>query len=113
MNIPFRVKKLTDTAKIPTKENDGDLWDLYTDEEVNVVSLTTLINSVMPGMIPISYEKFAQNVKKIIKEHDEKESEEFLKALKDEVGKHEKELENINKELTNAKAKLKDYYKKT
>ena len=32
MNIPFRVKKLTDTAKIPTKENDGDLWDLYADD---------------------------------------------------------------------------------
>ena len=32
MNIPFRVKKLTDTAKIPTQENKGDLWDLYADD---------------------------------------------------------------------------------
>ena len=32
MNIPFRVKKLTDTAKAPTKENEGDLWDLYADD---------------------------------------------------------------------------------
>ena len=31
MNIPFRVKTLTDTAKAPTKENEGDLWDLYAD----------------------------------------------------------------------------------
>jgi len=32
MNIPFRVKTLTKTAKIPTQENGGDLWDLYADD---------------------------------------------------------------------------------
>ena len=32
MTIPFRVKKLTKTAKAPTKENSGDLWDLYADD---------------------------------------------------------------------------------
>jgi len=31
MNIPFRVKTLTNTAKVPTQENQGDLWDLYAD----------------------------------------------------------------------------------
>ena len=31
MNIPFKVKLLTDTAKAPTQENEGDLWDLYAD----------------------------------------------------------------------------------
>lgn len=31
MTIPFRVKKLTETAKEPTRENPGDLWDLYAD----------------------------------------------------------------------------------
>ena len=31
MNIPFRVKTLTKTAKAPTQENQGDLWDLYAD----------------------------------------------------------------------------------
>lgn len=30
--IPFRVKKLTKTAKAPTRENAGDLWDLYADD---------------------------------------------------------------------------------
>lgn len=30
--IPFRVKKLTKTAKAPTQENAGDLWDLYADD---------------------------------------------------------------------------------
>jgi len=30
--IPFRVKKLTKTAKAPTQENAGDLWDLYVDD---------------------------------------------------------------------------------
>jgi dUTP pyrophosphatase len=28
-NIPFRIKRLTNDTKIPTKENEGDLWDLY------------------------------------------------------------------------------------
>ena len=32
MNIPFRVKTLTKTAKVPTQENQGDLWDLYADD---------------------------------------------------------------------------------
>lgn len=32
MNIPFKVKLLTDTAKAPTQENEGDLWDLYADD---------------------------------------------------------------------------------
>jgi dUTPase len=29
--IEFRVKKLTETAKLPTRENEGGLWDLYAD----------------------------------------------------------------------------------
>ena len=29
--IPFKVKLLTKTAKAPTQENAGDLWDLYAD----------------------------------------------------------------------------------
>ena len=32
MNIPFKVKLLTDTAKAPAKENQGDLWDIYADD---------------------------------------------------------------------------------
>lgn len=32
MTIPFRVKLLTKTAKKPTRENAGDLWDLYADD---------------------------------------------------------------------------------
>lgn len=32
MDIPFRVKLLTKTAKKPTRENAGDLWDLYADD---------------------------------------------------------------------------------
>lgn len=31
MTIPFRIKLLTDTAKAPTQENKGDLWDIYAD----------------------------------------------------------------------------------
>lgn len=42
MTIPFRVKKLTETAKVPTQENPGDLWDLYADnfKSINPDSLT-------------------------------------------------------------------------
>lgn len=32
MTIPFNVKLLTKTAKAPTQENPGDLWDLYADD---------------------------------------------------------------------------------
>lgn len=32
MNIPFRVKLLTETAKAPERANDGDLWDLFADD---------------------------------------------------------------------------------
>jgi len=30
--IPFRATRLTETAKLPTKENEGDLWDLYAND---------------------------------------------------------------------------------
>jgi len=32
MNIPFRVKKLTKTAKAPHRNCESDLWDLYADD---------------------------------------------------------------------------------
>lgn len=32
MNIPFRVKKLTTTAKLPEQANMGDLYDLFADD---------------------------------------------------------------------------------
>lgn len=32
MNIPFKVKLLTETAKAPERANDGDLWDLFADD---------------------------------------------------------------------------------
>lgn len=35
MTIPFRIKLLTKTAKAPTQENKGDLWDLYADDFCN------------------------------------------------------------------------------
>lgn len=32
MTIPFRVKRLTDTAKLPSRDCEGDLWDIYADD---------------------------------------------------------------------------------
>lgn len=32
MTIPFRVKKLTETAKEPHRNRESDLWDLYADD---------------------------------------------------------------------------------
>ena len=42
MKIPFRIKLLTPTAKKPTQENEGDLWDLYADDfkSINLNRLT-------------------------------------------------------------------------
>jgi len=30
--IPFKVKKLTETAKLPERNAEGDLWDLFADD---------------------------------------------------------------------------------
>jgi dUTPase len=30
--IPFKIKKLTNTARLPHREDKGDLWDLFADE---------------------------------------------------------------------------------
>ena len=41
MIIPFKIKKLTSTAKVPTQENAGDLWDLYADDFHNASGNST------------------------------------------------------------------------
>lgn len=40
MNIPFRVKLLTETAKAPVKANEGDLWDLFADSFESIIDNT-------------------------------------------------------------------------
>ena len=40
MNIPFRVKLLTETAKAPEKANEGDLWDLFADSYESIIDNT-------------------------------------------------------------------------
>lgn len=34
--IPFKVKQLTNTAKLPEQANKGDLWDLFADDFNNL-----------------------------------------------------------------------------
>lgn len=43
MNIPFKVKKLTKTAKLPERSNEGDLYDLFADEFTDRNSNYTMI----------------------------------------------------------------------
>ena len=45
MNIPFRVKTLTKTAKVPTQENKSDLWDLYADDFCSKYTRDSSLNS--------------------------------------------------------------------
>ena len=40
MNIPFRVKLLTETAKAPEQANKGDLWDLFADSYESIIDNT-------------------------------------------------------------------------
>lgn len=42
MNIPFKVKLLTETAKAPHRNCESDLWDLFADDftEINLNNLT-------------------------------------------------------------------------
>lgn len=40
MNIPFRVKLLTETAKAPEQANKGDLWDLFADSFESIIDNT-------------------------------------------------------------------------
>lgn len=35
MNIPFKVKLLTETAKAPEQANEGDLWDIFADNFIS------------------------------------------------------------------------------
>ena len=54
--MKFRVKLLTKTAKKPTKENPGDLWDLYVDnfcgnflKDIDIPEITSDQYILKPG----------------------------------------------------------------
>lgn len=48
---------LTDTAKEPTQEHDGDLWDIYADEDMLIVSgESKLVSTGLAYSIPYGYQ---------------------------------------------------------
>ena len=51
MNIPFRVKLLTETAKAPEQANKGDLWDLFADSYESIIDNTWSIEILPQGRI--------------------------------------------------------------
>ena len=52
----FEVKKLTESASIPTKDQDDAGWDLYTDEAVTIpAGATALISTGIAMAIPKGY----------------------------------------------------------
>ena len=51
MNIPFRVKLLTETAKAPEQANKGDLWDLFADSFESIIDNTWSIEILPQGRI--------------------------------------------------------------
>ena len=53
----FEVKRLSDSARLPTKGNDGDAgWDLYTNESVTIpAGATVLVSTGIAMAIPKGY----------------------------------------------------------
>ena len=52
----FEVKKLSESANIPTKDKDDAGWDLYTDEDVTIpAGATTLVSTGVAMAIPKGY----------------------------------------------------------
>ncbi len=59
MTIPFRVKKLTETAKLPEQANEGDLFDLFANDFcVENIKEYTPINRGLDGNFQGDYEEY-------------------------------------------------------
>lgn len=75
--IPFRVKKLTETAKPPHRNCESDLWDIYVDDFcVKKICEYTPINQGLDGHFQGNYEEY----------HCEKWHQDFV----EKVGKYNK-----------------------
>ena len=55
--IKLGIKLLTPTAKVPTRAHQGDLWDIYADEEVLIVGgESKLVSTGIAFQIPKGYQ---------------------------------------------------------
>ena len=53
--LTLKIKLLTPTAKIPTKAHEGDLYDIYADEDILIDSIPTLVSTGIALEIPEGY----------------------------------------------------------
>lgn len=61
MTIPFRIKKLTPTAKIPHQNCESDLWDLYADDFLIDRNISSSRGSVFYDKKVCDYENYENN----------------------------------------------------
>lgn len=53
----LKIKLLTPTAKIPTQAHEGDLWDIYADEDILIVDVESkLVSTGIAFDIPEGYQ---------------------------------------------------------
>lgn len=54
--ITLKYKKLTPDAKAPTKAHEGDLWDIYANEDIDITSTPQLVSTGLAFDIPEGYQ---------------------------------------------------------
>lgn len=54
--ITLKYKKLTPDAKAPTKAHEGDLWDIYANEDIDIISTPRLVSTGLAFDIPEGYQ---------------------------------------------------------
>lgn len=53
----LKIKLLTPTAKIPTQAHEGDLWDIYADEDISIIDgESKLVSTGIAFDIPEGYQ---------------------------------------------------------
>ena len=50
-----KIKLLTPTAKMPTRAHEGDLYDIYADEDILIDAVPTLVSTGIALEIPEGY----------------------------------------------------------
>ena len=54
--LALKIKLLTPTAKMPTRAHEGDLYDIYADEDKEISSAPTLVSTGLAFDIPEGYQ---------------------------------------------------------
>lgn len=55
-NLALKIKLLTPTAKMPTRAHEGDLYDIYADEDIVIGMYPTLVHTGLAFNIPEGYQ---------------------------------------------------------